>query len=174
LTISDVDTGEAKFDPASVLDTTAGGALGSLTITEAGVWTYTVDNAAVQYLGAGKTKVETFTVKSLDGTGTQTISVTINGTNDVPVFSGADTGSVKEDAFDGGGLIKAWGVLSVVDADAGESKFNAGTVNGAYGSLYIYETSGYWVYTLNNSLSAVQELGEGDSLTDTVTDHGHQ
>ncbi|MGN5001444.1 VCBS domain-containing protein [Aeromonas sp. 80P] len=35
------------------------GALGSLTITEGGTWTYNVDNSKVQYLGKGETKVET-------------------------------------------------------------------------------------------------------------------
>ncbi|MGN5001437.1 VCBS domain-containing protein [Aeromonas sp. 80P] len=41
------------------------GALGSLTITEGGTWTYNVDNSKVQYLGEGETKVETFTVASM-------------------------------------------------------------------------------------------------------------
>jgi hypothetical protein len=42
------------------------------------VWTYTVPNASVQYLQAGETKVETFTVTSIDGT-TQNVVVTITG-----------------------------------------------------------------------------------------------
>ena len=37
LTVSDADTGEAKFS-ATVVDTTTGGAWGTLSITEAGVW----------------------------------------------------------------------------------------------------------------------------------------
>ncbi|MGN5001443.1 VCBS domain-containing protein [Aeromonas sp. 80P] len=39
------------------------GALGSLSITEGGTWTYNVDNSKVQYLGEGETKVETFVVE---------------------------------------------------------------------------------------------------------------
>ncbi|WP_317028641.1 VCBS domain-containing protein [Acinetobacter towneri] len=44
---------------------------------------YTVANADVQYLGAGQTKVETFTVLSADGT-SHDIVITITGTNDAP------------------------------------------------------------------------------------------
>ncbi|MEW6999811.1 VCBS domain-containing protein, partial [Colwelliaceae bacterium BS250] len=66
LTISDADTGENVFQTTGI--TASAGALGSLSITEAGEWTYTVDNADVQYLGEDDTKVETFTVLSADGT----------------------------------------------------------------------------------------------------------
>src|SRR2546425_184970 len=57
-----------------------------LTKLATGVWSYTVPNAATQYLGAGETKVETFTVHALDGTA-HVITITITGTNDAPVFS---------------------------------------------------------------------------------------
>jgi large repetitive protein len=163
LTISDVDAGEAKFDPDSVEDTTADGALGSLTITEAGTWTYTVDNAAVQYLGAGKTKVETFTVKSLDGTGTQTISVTVNGVNDAATFSGADTGSVNKGTSE-----TATGALIVSDVDTGEATMQSGSYVGQYGTL-VMAANGEWTYTLDSSDPDVQALGAGGTLTDTVT-----
>ncbi|CAK3980498.1 hypothetical protein VCRA217O17_90001 [Vibrio crassostreae] len=84
LTISDDDTGENVFKTDASSITASAGALGSLTITEAGVWTYNVDNADVNYLKEGEKKVETFTVTSADGT-THDIKVTITGTNDAPV-----------------------------------------------------------------------------------------
>ncbi|RQM67786.1 VCBS domain-containing protein, partial [Aeromonas hydrophila] len=63
LTVTDVDgADEAKFVAGNGVAST--GALGSLTITEGGAWTYNVDNSKVQYLGEGETKVETFVVKS--------------------------------------------------------------------------------------------------------------
>ncbi|WP_420907287.1 VCBS domain-containing protein, partial [Vibrio splendidus] len=68
LTISDDDTGENVFKTDASSITASAGALGSLTITEAGVWTYNVDNADVNYLKEGEKKVETFTVTSADGT----------------------------------------------------------------------------------------------------------
>ncbi|WP_282437372.1 tandem-95 repeat protein [Vibrio amylolyticus] len=83
LKVSDVDKGEARFDTGSV--EASEGTLGRLEITSGGRWTYQVDNADVQYLGKDETKEETFTVTSLDGTATETITVTISGTNDGPV-----------------------------------------------------------------------------------------
>ncbi|MDM5057056.1 VCBS domain-containing protein, partial [Aeromonas dhakensis] len=77
LTVSDVDgADEAKFLAGN--GTPSAGALGSLTITETGAWTYNVDNSKVQYLGEGETKVETFVVESVDGT-THTVTITITG-----------------------------------------------------------------------------------------------
>ncbi|WP_210467780.1 Ig-like domain-containing protein, partial [Vibrio crassostreae] len=95
LTISDDDTGENVFKTDASSITASAGALGSLTITEAGVWTYNVDNADVNYLKEGEKKVETFTVTSADGT-THDIKVTITGTNDVADIAGDDTGAVTE------------------------------------------------------------------------------
>ncbi|WP_222433378.1 VCBS domain-containing protein, partial [Vibrio cyclitrophicus] len=93
LTISDDDTGENVFKTDASSITASAGALGSLTITEAGVWTYNVDNADVNYLKEGEKKVETFTVTAADGT-THDIKVTITGTNDVADIAGDDTGAV--------------------------------------------------------------------------------
>ncbi|MEP0871266.1 tandem-95 repeat protein [Trichocoleus desertorum AS-A10] len=84
LSVSDRDTGDAKF---STTVTPAGSVLGSLTITEAGAWAYNVDNSAVQSLGQNVTKLEKFTVTSIDSTATQEITVTITGTNDAPTGS---------------------------------------------------------------------------------------
>ena len=49
-----------------------------------------------------------------------------------------------------------------------------GRRGGTYGTAAIDPATGEWTYTLNNGHAAVQELGEGDTLTDsflvTVTD----
>ncbi|MCR3905394.1 VCBS domain-containing protein, partial [Aeromonas hydrophila] len=59
LSVTDVDgADDAKFLAGNGVAST--GALGSLTITEGGAWTYNVDTSKVQYLGEGETKVETF------------------------------------------------------------------------------------------------------------------
>ena len=53
-------------------------------------WTYSVPDAAVDYLAAGEKVEETFTIEVNDqqgGTVTQDISISINGTNDVPTLS---------------------------------------------------------------------------------------
>lgn len=65
---------------------------GKLTLDPAtGQWTYALNNASdkVQQLNAGETKVETFEVTVTDehgATSIQTITVTITGTNDIPVI----------------------------------------------------------------------------------------
>ena len=65
------------------------GQYGSLDIDSSGSWTYTVDNnhEAVQSLAAGEVVPDSIDVTSYDGT-TQTIQITITGTNDGPVLSG--------------------------------------------------------------------------------------
>jgi VCBS repeat-containing protein len=116
LSFSDVDL----TDHHSVTGVTASdGALGTLTASvthdsngtgTGGVltWNYSVADSAIDYLAAGQTKVETFTVSVFDGTSTVTkdVTVTITGTNDnanISVGSGNhDTGAVTEDAHESG------------------------------------------------------------------------
>ena len=75
-------------------DTTGTGSGGQLT------WTYTVADSAVEYLAAGQTKVESFTITLNDQNGsviTKQIDVTITGTNDAPVITAQDlSGAVTE------------------------------------------------------------------------------
>ncbi|HDZ8857906.1 TPA: VCBS domain-containing protein, partial [Aeromonas dhakensis] len=166
LTVSDVDgVDEAKFVAGN--GTPSAGALGSLSITEGGAWTYNVDNSKVQYLGEGETKVETFTVASVDGT-THTVTITITGVNDAAVITGTDTGGVTED--ESNPTLTETGTLTVADVDgADEAKFLAGNgvaSTGALGSLTITE-GGTWTYNVDNS--KVQYLGEGETKVETFT-----
>ncbi|MEI3478654.1 MAG: VCBS domain-containing protein [Bilophila sp.] len=64
---------------------------GTLTLNPEGTWEYELDNTseAVRALADGDTKTETFEVTVIDehgATSTQTITVTIKGTNDTPQF----------------------------------------------------------------------------------------
>ncbi|MCJ2369567.1 retention module-containing protein, partial [Aeromonas dhakensis] len=166
LTVTDVDgADEAKFLAGN--GTPSAGALGSLTITEGGTWTYNVDNSKVQYLGEGETKVETFTVASVDGT-THTVTITITGVNDAALITGTDTGGVTED--ESNPTLTETGTLTVTDVDgADEAKFVAGNgvaSTGALGSLTITE-GGAWTYNVDNS--KVQYLGEGETKVETFT-----
>ncbi|WP_160166322.1 VCBS domain-containing protein [Calothrix sp. PCC 7507] len=163
LTVSDVDTGDNKFNTTV---TSANGNLGSLTITEAGVWTYDVANSAVQSLGVGQTKTETFTVNSFDGSASQNITITVNGVNDAATISGTATGAVTEDASSPN--LTTTGTLTVNDVDTGDNKFNTTvtSANGNLGSLNITQ-AGAWTYSVANS--AVQSLGAGQTKTETFT-----
>ncbi|WP_426697829.1 VCBS domain-containing protein [Aeromonas hydrophila] len=166
LTISDADQGQAKFVAGN--GTPSNGALGSLSITETGTWSYNVDNSKVQYLGLGETRIESFTVQSVDGT-THTVTITITGVNDGAVVAGDDLGAVTEDLNVVGGKLSDSGVLTISDADQGQAKFVAGNgtpSNGALGSLSITET-GTWSYNVDNS--KVQYLGQGETRIETFT-----
>ena len=164
LTISDDDTGEDAFQTTGI--TASAGALGSLSITTAGVWTYNVANADVQYLKGGETKVETFTVLSIDGT-PHDVVVTITGTNDVPTIAGDDLGAVTEDAATP--TLSNTGTLTISDDDTGEAVFQTTGISaspGALGNLSI-TTAGVWNYTVANA--AVQYLALGETKVETFT-----
>ena len=164
LTITDPDAGEASFQTTGI--TASVGALGSLSITSAGVWTYTMPNASVQYLAAGETKIETFTVKSADGT-SHNVVVVITGVNDAAVIGGDAAGAVTEDAASPN--LSDTGTLTISDTD-----HRSGLVpdhrhhrqRGCAGSLSI-TSAGVWTYTVPNA--SVQYLAAGETKTETFT-----
>ncbi|MBT5791856.1 MAG: DUF4347 domain-containing protein, partial [Gammaproteobacteria bacterium] len=149
LTITDADAGEASFQTTGI--TASSGALGSLSITSAGVWTYDVANADVQYLKDGETKTETFTVLATDGT-SHTVTVTITGINDAAVIGGDNSGAVTEDAATP--TLTDTGTLTITDADTGEvASFQTTGItasSGALGSLSI-TSAGVWTYDVANA-----------------------
>ena len=164
LTITDPDAGEASFQPTV---SAPAGTLGTLTIAPNGTWTYSVANSAVQYLKSGETKVETFTVQSVDGTA-HTVTVTIHGVSDIAVIGGNAVGAVTEDLNVTAGNLTTGGALTVTDPDAGEASFQ-GTVTpsaGALGTLTI-APNGTWTYSVPNS--AVQYLKTGETRVETFT-----
>jgi len=164
LTVADPDTGEASFQPTV---SAPAGTLGTLTIAPNGTWTYSVPNSAVQYLTSGETRVETFTVSTVDGT-QQTVTVTIHGVSDTAVIGGNAAGAVTEDLNVTAGNLTTGGALTVTDPDAGEASFQ-GTVTpsaGALGTLTI-APNGTWTYSVPNS--AVQYLKFGETKVETFT-----
>jgi VCBS repeat-containing protein len=168
LNITDADAGEAFFQTAV---TPAVGVLGNLAITNQGAWSYSVSNSLVEDLNLNERRDEQFTVLSLDGT-PKVITVTITGTNDVPVISfvaGNDAGAVKEDTIQ-----TVSGVLTATDADTtAVLTWSIDDSVGAYGSLALAGNSGNWTYTLangtNGTASEVQSLKQGQTETDSFT-----
>src|SRR5439155_558745 len=81
-TDADVDNAPNTFTTLSS-PTASACAYAWLTMTAAGVWTYTLDNAnsAVDALDVGDTLTDTFTVHTVDGT-TQEVTITIHGASD--------------------------------------------------------------------------------------------
>ncbi|MDP2695083.1 MAG: VCBS domain-containing protein, partial [Gallionella sp.] len=108
ITFTDVDLTDAHSISVTATSTTPLGTLTPSISTDStgtglgGVisWNYSVAASAVEYLAAGQTKLETFTITLNDGHGStvdRTVSVTITGTNDQPVVDVADVnGAVTE------------------------------------------------------------------------------
>ena len=185
LTVVDAD-GDGAFNttPTFTSSTNPDGtnnaaSLGTLTITTGGAWNYQVDNqdSRVQGLGEGETLVEVFTVATADGSDTETITVTINGTNDGAVITGADRGTVTEDGDsdqDPNTAQSISGDLNHTDIDRNndDDEFREvstpTTTTSGLGS-YTVTGAGVWNYVLANDNPAVQALGADDSTTDTFT-----
>ena len=162
ISITDADQGQAAFKTTVA---SAAGNLGSLVLAANGTYTYSVDDGAVQYLGAGQTKVDTFTVTSLDGT-QKRVSFTIHGTNDAAVIGTPTAHDVTEDTTKP--ILYAIGTVSIADADQGEAAFQP-TLQAGNGNLgvLIMGSNGAYIYAVADS--AVQYLGLGDTKVDTFT-----
>ncbi len=165
IAISDADAGEAQFKTTV---TAAAGTLGSLSLAADGSYTYTVANSAVQDLGAGQTKVESFTIEAVDGT-TKVVEFTITGTNDAAVIGTPTVAAVTEDAaVDASGNLVASGSVAISDADAGEAQFKT-TVTAAAGTLGSLSLAADGSYTYTVANSAVQDLGAGQTKVESFT-----
>ncbi|MEZ8982807.1 VCBS domain-containing protein, partial [Vibrio splendidus] len=197
LTVTDVDAGQAHFSNTDIAGTL--GTL-HLTNSGTWTYDLDNTNPAVQALGNGATATDTITVHSADGTPHQ-VTIKVNGTNDNAVVGGVDTASVTEKAAGDNmspdhaqsgmatlrvSTLNANGHLSVIDPDSGQSGFADNNVgynyHGTYGDL-ILNPNGDWDYYADaGSLShiggrpttrgsAIDKLGEGETLTDTITVH---
>ncbi|MGO4610323.1 VCBS domain-containing protein, partial [Variovorax sp. 2RAF20] len=171
LTIADVDQGQSNFTPQA--GTGGSNGYGNFTLAADGSWSYTADNSqsAIQQLGAGQSISESFTAVSSDGTASQVVTVTITGTNDVPTIGGVASATVQEDVAVSGGSLAASGALTIADVDAGQSNFapqvSAAGSNG-YGSFTL-AANGNWTYAANNGQVAIQQLGAGQSISESFT-----
>ena len=169
LTSNDVDDTPNTFAAVDTPTESARG-FGAFTMTTAGVWAYTIDqaNSAVQALNVGDTLTDSFTVTTIDGT-PQVVSVTINGANDAAVISGATTGSVTEDGGTKCDQPTATGTLTATDVDnaPGFTAVYCPTASDAGYGTFTMTADGGWIYTLDDSNCAVQALNVGDTLTDT-------
>ena len=140
LTIADVDAGQSNF--AAQAATAGSNGYGTFTLAANGSWTYTANDSqtAIQQLGDGQSLTDSFTAVSSDGTTSQLVTVTINGTNDVPVIGGVHTGAVTEDVNVVAGNLATTGALTIADVDAGQSNFAAQAATAG--------SNGYGTFTL--------------------------
>ncbi|MFA0254627.1 VCBS domain-containing protein, partial [Vibrio breoganii] len=160
-------------DHNSVLTYTAGshhGTYGDFTLNQdSGTWTYTLDNQHHQDLAAGETHTEFMLVTITDDKGakiTETVEITVTGTNDNPVVSHIASRTVNE----GGNAIT--GTITSTDVDHGDTATYSTTFThpgftlGSDGS-----------YTLDPTDKSFDHLAEGEHETLVIpviaTDHNH-
>ncbi|MEJ7929559.1 VCBS domain-containing protein [Ramlibacter sp. AN1015] len=152
-------------------------------------WAYSVAPAAVEYLAKGETLTLVYTVTLDDGNGgfdSQIVTVTITGTNDAPVITGAAgegaitevTGTPAEDAE----ALAASGLIAFSDVDVtdvNEVSFMLTSINGNTADLsaavgtFSASVSGDtatstagnidWAYSV--APAAVEYLAKGETLT---------
>jgi VCBS repeat-containing protein len=144
------------------------GAYGSLTLNADGSYTY-VANANSLAEGETVDDVFTYVTSGVGGSDTGALTITLTGTNDLPVFGGVDTGAVAEDVAVVSGMLSTTGTLTVTDPDSGESLIDTLVPvisSGNLGALVI-NASGAWTYTVDNA--AVQYLAEGQTRAEVFT-----
>ncbi|WP_057395710.1 VCBS domain-containing protein, partial [Pseudomonas fluorescens] len=110
---------------ASVSDESTGDAAGSVG------WTYTLNNSAAQYLAAGQTKAEVFTVTLTDDFGatvSKNVTITLTGTNDRPTLSIGDTSGAMHEG-NGAATLSDSGALSFADLDSHDGVTVSQTAN---------------------------------------------
>src|SRR5262249_19375722 len=103
-----------------ISDSLLSGTYGTLDVTQAGRWTYTLANGQpnVQALAAGETGTDQFTVQVSDGLGgsdTETVSVSVSESNDAPTNILLSANTAAENSAAG----TVVGDLSALDVDNG-------------------------------------------------------
>jgi len=172
LTDTDVDDPSNTFVAVTCPQTSDHG-YGSFAMTADGHWTYTLDdgNCAVQALNVGQTLTDTFVVKTVDGTA-QTVTITIEGSNDAAVICGDTRGCVVEPSGSCDPPPSASGILTDRDVDNPDNTFAAVTCpqtsDHGYGS-FTMTACGTWTYSLDEGNPAVKALNACGTLTDTFT-----
>ena len=175
---TDVDNADA--DDAWNTVVTSNGTFGTLTITAAGVWEYTLNDAhpMVDARSAGELLVDTITVETTDGT-TQVITINIMGANDAPTVGAAVTGGSTEDAalfsvdmLDGAADVDTSDVLSVANVVLTGGDASGVTITGdfldvdpnAYNYLAVGESA-----VITYSYDVIDSNGGSVAQTATIT-----
>lgn len=178
VTAEDVDNGAVL-----TYSTEDEGTLGTFEIdSETGDWIYTLSQEAADSLAEGDSEEEEFTVTVTDDKGattTQVVTITITGTDDLPVIQQfTATGSVDEAALPAGSMSGnnvtkvATGFIEATDVDtAGLTVTTTGTP-AAFGMVSVTAVTlangkaGFqWTYTLTSPFTHPANNVGGDSFT---------
>ena len=153
LTDTDVDNTANTFTAVTAGAVTIGG-YGTYGMTAAGVWTYALDNAnaTVQALNSTQTLTDTFAVTAADGT-SQTVTITINGTNDNPTIASGATASVVEN------ISSSTAVYTVDASDADANTTLTYTLSGTDVGLFDISSTGAVTFKTSPNFEAPADAG---------------
>ena len=99
-------------------------------------------------------------------TGSPNVNTKANSSTGI-VIEGIDSGSVVEDLDpDGNNLLEIGGKLNITNT-TGDAAFIAETLTGKFGTLTI-DVAGNWSYAADNNLAIIQDLSNGETLTDRL------
>ncbi|MBF0214077.1 MAG: cadherin domain-containing protein, partial [Magnetococcales bacterium] len=189
LTVESIRLGSVEGSgTAGTVGTGLAGLYGTLTVSASGGYTYVVNDslAAVEALKSGQSLTDSFNYTVSDGALSDTglLTITIQGANDAPVVGDDSVNATKAGNGTGVSPGSASGSVLSNDSDvegdtltvtairsgATEGSGTAGTpgtaLSGSYGSLNL-AADGSFVYTIDESSTAVQALGSGQSLSDS-------
>ncbi|TLP78133.1 retention module-containing protein [Pseudomonas nitroreducens] len=155
---TDVDGTVASYQ----LTTSVAAGKGTLTFNTDGSYSFN-PGAAFDHLAAGQSEAVTFTYQAKDNNGAlstpQTVTITVNGSNDAAVITGQNSGSADET----NAPVTIGGKLNVTDVD-GPASFQAQTNTAGTNGKFSIATDGTWTYVAN---SAFNELKSGEHLVET-------
>ena len=163
---SDADTGDQLHLSAGQVD--------GFTLNADGSWSFDPSHSAYQHLAQGQTETLTIPVTVTDNAGatdTQNLTITVSGTNDGAVISGAGAQLKEDSAVSASGELETNGQLTVQDVDSGEAAFTPitdVTSDSGYGHFSL-SADGQWQYHADNNQPAIQQLATGEPLTDSIT-----
>jgi VCBS repeat-containing protein len=150
-------TNDSDVDATDVLTYTLDAPVAGLTLNANGTYSFDPSNAAYQSLAAGQTQVVTANVTVSDGNGgvvPSTLTITVTGTNDVPVAV-ADVAAATED----GAVVT--GSMRTNDSDVDTTDVLTYTLDTPVAGLTLAANG---TYTFDPTVAAYQFLAAGETL----------
>ncbi|GAL30504.1 T1SS secreted agglutinin RTX [Vibrio variabilis] len=165
IVLDDLDTNDTVTLTAADLNGTYGR---FIVDPDTNTWSYELynDAAHVQALGEGVSVTEEFTIRATDNFGgevTQTVEVTVTGSNDRPTLSGAVTGSVSDSLGS-----TASGKVTVADIDVGDSHSFSVKQDSDLGNFTI-DNNGNWTFEVDPNNAEINALAKGQTKTIQVS-----